>query len=349
MPHDAVRRGTLVIRADADPSIGIGHVGRTLALSAAWREGGGQVRYLASSPLSDSAKSWIASAGFDVEVIDAERYSNEDARQTAARAAGAIVVMDVFGSPLSYRSALRRQVERLAIIDDTGGPGPWTADVLVNQNYGASPALYPDHDPGAALLLGPRYALLRPEFARRRAIERRGEGRIHRVAVSLGGTDPKDVASLVLSAIEALPASGSRTILVAGAANPRAEFLKTRAAASDSPVHVIRSPSSMARLLGWADLAILAGGVTVWEALSLGVPVLGIAVADNQVPAAEALARNGLWHYLGRAERIEPTQIAEAIRGLLDDAGERRRLSEAGRVLVDGRGAERVAEALARL
>ncbi len=344
-----MRRGSLVIRADADPTIGIGHIGRTLALSAAWRQGGGTVRYVASAPLSAGARAWIASAGLEVEVIDAERYSDEDARQTAAHAAGAIVVMDVFGTPLTYRTALRRRVGRLAIIDDTGGPGPWSADIIVNQNHGASAALYPDRAPNAALLLGPRFALLRPEFARRRTIERRSEGRVHRIAVSLGGTDPKDAASLVLSAFESLPASGWRAILVAGAANPRAASLKSRAAVLGRPVHVIRSPSSMARLLAWADLAILAGGVTVWEALSLGVPVLGIAVADNQVPAAEALSRDGLWHYLGRAERIGPTQVSEAVRRLLDDAGERRRLSDAGRALVDGKGAERVAEALARL
>jgi len=344
-----VRRGALVIRADADPAIGIGHVGRTLALSAAWRAGGGQVRYVASGPLSASARSWIASAGIEVETIDAERYSDEDARRTAASAADATVVMDVFGTPLAYRSALRRQVERLAIIDDTGGPGPWVADVVVNQNYGASTALYPDHDPATALLLGPHFALLRPEFARRRAEGRPGDGRVHRIVVSLGGTDPKDVASLVLAALGSLSASGWRAIVAAGAANPRAASLKTRAAALGRPVHVIRSPSSMARLLAWADLAILAGGVTVWEALALGVPVIGIAVADNQVPAAEALSRDGLWHYLGRVEEIGAARVFEAIERLRADPGERLRLSTAGRALVDGKGAERVADALARL
>ena len=344
-----MRLGALVIRADADPTIGIGHVGRTLALSAAWRQGGGTVRYVTTAPLSAGARSWIASAGIEFEVIEAERYSDEDARQTAARATGATVVMDVFGTPRAYRTALRSQVERLVIIDDTGGPGPWSADVIVNQNHGASAALYPQHDEGSALLLGPRFALLRPEFARRRALRHRAEGRVHRIAVSLGGTDPKDAASLVLSAFAALPESGWRAILVAGAGNPRAAALKARTAALGRPVHVIRSPSSMARLLAWADLAILAGGVTVWEALSLGVPVIGIAVADNQVPAAEALSRDGLWHFLGQVEEIGAAQVSDAIERLRADSGERRRLSAAGQALVDGRGAERVADVLARL
>jgi UDP-2,4-diacetamido-2,4,6-trideoxy-beta-L-altropyranose hydrolase len=344
-----VKRGLIVIRADADAGIGIGHIGRTLALTAAWRQGGGQVRYVATAPLAASAEAWIASAGIGLHIIDAKRYSDEDARQTAALAAGATVVMDAFGTPLAYRSALRAQVARLAIIDDVGGSGPWAADIIVNQNYGASATLYPDRDPNAALLFGPRFALLRPEFARWRTIGRRRNDAARRIAVSLGGTDPKDVTSLVLSALETLPASGWRAIVVAGAANPRTEALKIRAAASARHIHVRRSPSSMARLLAWADVAILAGGVTVWEALSLGVPVIGIAVAANQVPAAEALAQDGLWHYLGQVEEIGPERISDALGRLLADDAERRRLADAGSATVDGQGAARVAEALARL
>ncbi len=344
-----MRRGSIVIRADADPSIGIGHIGRTLALAAAWRQDGGQVRYVATAPLAASAESWITAAGIGLNIVDAERYSADDAARTAAYAAGSPVILDVFGTPLAYRSALRSQVARLAIIDDTGGPGPWSADVIINQNYGALAALYPDHDDDATLLFGPRYALLRPEFDRWRTIGRRSNDEVRRIAVSLGGTDPKDVSSLVLSALETLPTSDWQAIVVAGAANPRADALKARAAAADKPIRVMQSPGSMARLLAWADLAILAGGVTVWEALSLGVPIIGIAVADNQIRAAEMLHRDRLWHYLGRVEEIDSGRIAEATVRLLADAGERRRLSEAGCGTVDGKGASRVAEALARI
>jgi len=344
-----VRRGSIVIRADADADIGIGHVGRTLALAAAWQKGGGEVRYVTTAPLAASAEAWITSAGIGIEVLGVERYSEGDARKTSASAAGAAVVLDIFGTPLTYRSALRRQVARLAIIDDTGGPGAWPADIIINQNYGATAALYPGHDPEATLLLGPRFALLRPEFGRWRTVGRRSENDVRRIAVSLGGTDPKDVTSLALSALEMLPASGWQAIVVAGAANPRAEALKARAAATGRAIHVMRRPGSMARLLAWADLAVLAGGVTVWEALCLGVPAIGIAVADNQVPAAEALARDRLWHYQGRVEEVGAERIARTITELLADTDERRRLTEAGGATVDGHGAERVAEALAHL
>lgn len=342
-------RGNILVRVDADVAIGIGHVGRTLALADAWRRRGGDVRFVAAAPLAPGAENWIASAGIVVDVLPVERYSSDDALETARIAAGMPVVMDVYETPPSYRTALHRQVARLAIIDDVGGPGPWSADFIVNQNYGASAALYSGRDPKADLLLGSRFALLRPEFGRWRTIGRRRDGDAHRIAVSLGGTDPKGASSRVLTALTSLPASGWQALLVAGTANPRAEALKAQAAASGRPIRVVQRPSSMARLLAWADLAILAGGHTVSEALCLGVPALGITVADNQLPGAEALARDRLWNYLGRIEDLSEARIAEAVIALLDDADDRRRLSEAGRATVDGEGAARVAEALARL
>lgn len=320
-----------------------------MALASAWRREGGEVRYVAAAPLAAQAETWIRSAGIALDVIEAPRYSEADAEITARIAAGAPVVLDAFGTPLGYRSALRGHCRRLAIIDDTGGTGPWSADIIINQNYGAEPGFYPGRDPAATLLLGPRHALLRPEFARWRDRVQRRDGATLRIATSFGGADPKDTTSVALAALASLPTSGRRALLVAGAANPRAAMLKARAGASGWPMRVLRRPSSMARVFAWADLAVLAGGASIWEALCLGVPAIGIAIADNQVPAAEALGRDGLWHYLGRAEELTATKIADALARLLADPDERRRLSEAGRAAVDGRGADRVAEALARL
>lgn len=343
-----MRRGRIVIRTDADPAIGIGHVGRTLALAEAWRQLGGKVHYVASAPLAPSADAWIRTAGIPLDVLDTARYSDADAAATAAIAGHAPVVLDAFGTPHAYRTVLRDLVPRLAIIDDMGGGGPWSADIILNQNYGASPSYYPGQDPGTGLLLGPRYALLRPEFLRWRARPRRRDGQARRIAVSLGGTDPANITSLVLDALDHKAAAGWKALVVAGAANPRAAELKARAK-TGSKIHVIRRPSSMARLLVWADVAILAGGVTVWEALALGVPSVGIAVAENQVQAAEALDRDGLWRYLGQASAVDIHRIGEAVKNLLADTGARRRLSETGQALVDGQGAARFADALARL
>jgi UDP-2,4-diacetamido-2,4,6-trideoxy-beta-L-altropyranose hydrolase len=342
-----VKNRRIVIRADADQTIGIGHVGRTLALADAWRRGGGEVQYVTTRPLASQAETWIRSSGHALHMFDVVRYSDEDAARTVAAAEGAPLVLDAYGTPLDYRSALRR-ARRLAIIDDLGGPGPWHADLIVNVNHGATTALYPEREPATSLLLGPGYALLRPEFQRWRERRRSRDGG-ERIAVSFGGADPADTSSRALAALTTLPGSDWRAVLAAGSANPLADELRRRARASGRPIHVLRRPSSMARLLAWADIALLAGGSTVWEAFCLGVPVIGIAVAGNQAPAAETLGSGRRWHYLGRTEEVGEPAMRDAIMRLRSDPGERRRLSEAGRALVDGKGAERLAEALRRL
>jgi spore coat polysaccharide biosynthesis predicted glycosyltransferase SpsG len=318
-----------------------------MALADAWRRGGGDVHYVITLPLADQARAWIEAAGHRLEILDIARYTEEDAVRTVEIAGAAPMVLDAYAKPLPYRAALRR-ARRLVVIDDLGGAGPWQADLIANVNLGATAELYPGREAGAELLLGPRYALLRPEFARWREVRSRRDGGA-RIAVSFGGADPADVTSRALAALATVPGRDWRALVAAGPANPRAEALKRKARGSDGRIHVLRRPSSMARLFAWADLAVLSGGSTVWEAFCVGVPVIGIAAAGDQVPAAEALGRDGCWHYLGPAEGATEAAISEAVSRLLADAGERRRLSEAGRALVDGRGAERLAEALTRL
>lgn len=345
MPVGQVTGPPLVIRADADERIGLGHIGRTIALAEAWRARGGQVRYVATPSLAEAAAGWIARAGAELNVLSVGRYSREDAERTVALAGSAPVVFDGFEPPADYRSMLRAGVRRLTFIDDVGGAGPWVSDVLVNQNYGAGPGLYPTLPAGTATLFGPSFALVRNEFARWRDRRPRPGRRARRLAFSFGGADPKDVATTALAAVDRLNIDDLRVILATGPANPRAGALAgLRRRAS---VTVLRQPRSMARLLAWADVAVVAGGSTVWEAACLGVPMLGIVVAENQRPGAEALARDGLWRYLGAAEDISPAILARALEGMIADPAELRRLSEAGRSLVDGRGPERIAAAVA--
>ena len=103
--------------------------------------------------------------------------------------------------------------------------------------------------------------------------------------------------------------------------------------------------------LASATVAVLAGGVTLYEACALGVPAVGVSIVRAQRKAVAGLARQGAVIDGGRARSTTATavRIARLVVGLLDDATRRKRLSRAGRQIVDGRGATRVAAALRAL
>jgi RimJ/RimL family protein N-acetyltransferase len=96
-------------------------------------------------------------------------------------------------------------------------------------------------------------------------------------------------------------------------------------------------------MMSEANLALGAGGVMLWERLCLGVPSLVIAVAENQRPQIEAMVAAGAIRFVGDHAEVTPGTIVQAVTALAADAPARRALAAAGRRLVDGRGALRLA------
>ena len=222
----------------------------------------------------------------------------------------------------------------LVVVDDLGDRAI-SADVVLNQNVTAD-RVVTRTDATAVYLLGPRYALLRPEFARAReqALAPLPDGEPRNVLVVMGGTDPTGSARVVGAAC--LEAFSDADVLVVtpegwGARSPR--------------LRTVPRIGQMATALVDCDLVVTAAGSTLWEAFCLGRPVAALRVADNQTDVYTQLVGDGIVLGLGSV----PASIGEVALSLaagLSDPGTLRRLGRAGGRLVDGRGTERVAEAI---
>src|SRR5207248_10923854 len=103
-----------------------------------------------------------------------------------------------------------------------------------------------------------------------------------------------------------------------------------------------RCKSSIRKLYQLAALAVTAGGMTRNVCLATGTPAVGLCCADNQRLNIEALSRAGL------VVSAEPS-LRGAVRRVAADRELRWRMAAEGRRHVDGRGAERVAEAIAQV
>jgi spore coat polysaccharide biosynthesis predicted glycosyltransferase SpsG len=106
-----------------------------------------------------------------------------------------------------------------------------------------------------------------------------------------------------------------------------------------------------------ATVAILAGGVTLYEACAIGVPAIAVALSRHQHLTVRGIARAGAaieaggayGRYVVAGFSRPAAKIARLTERLLDDAAARRRIRAAGRRLVDGNGAFRVADRIRRL
>ncbi|MGO4480016.1 hypothetical protein AB4Z32_27715, partial [Massilia sp. 2TAF26] len=94
-------------------------------------------------------------------------------------------------------------------------------------------------------------------------------------------------------------------------------------------------------------LFIGAGGGTSWERAAMGLPTICIAVSNNQQANGEVMATSGAHVFLGNREHVSVEQLRQAIGFVVGNQGFRQSMAERSRQLVDGRGAQRVAAALA--
>jgi UDP-2,4-diacetamido-2,4,6-trideoxy-beta-L-altropyranose hydrolase len=251
------------------------------------------------------------------------------------------MIVDHYGLDHHWQTAARRWAPRIAAVDDLA-TRRYSVDLLLNQNLsGLSDNYTPLLPEGCRTLLGPRYAMLREEFDCP-AIDIKPEAR--RVLVNFGGFDAAmqtHHAMLALADFTELEVD-----FVAGVDNPA--WAQMQALAQTRPNwHLHSFVSDFHQRMTEADLFIGAGGGTSWERAALGLPTICIAVSNNQQVNGEVMAAAGAHVFMGAREQVSVTKLRDAIGFVAGNFYLRQSLAERSRQMVDGRGALRVAAALA--
>lgn len=336
----------LLFRTDASVAMGTGHVMRCLALAQAWRDAGGRAVF-AMAETTSAIQARLTAESCEVLSLACAAGTQDESRRTIAlareRQAGWIVV-DGYQFGADYQRALKDAGLEILFLDDYGHAQHYFADMVLNQNVSASESLYQQKEPQTRLLLGPRYALLRREFAawagRKRDVSPVG----NRVLVMMGGSDAENLTARAIEAL-ALAHLDLETTVVVGGSNPRWATLQDAAARSQQKITVRRDVANIAELMGGADVAVSAAGSTCWELCLMGLPALLIDVADNQNALATELDRKGCAIHLGD-RTVSAKTIAAGLQRLYNDYGLRLSLSRRSRELVDGNGSRRVVSLL---
>jgi spore coat polysaccharide biosynthesis predicted glycosyltransferase SpsG len=319
-----MKLGTLLIRADADVSIGTGHVMRCLSLAQAWQDAGGRATF-AMACTTPAVTERLQDEHIGLVRIDAVAGGEGDLEQAIgfARAEDASwIVTDGYRFGAHYQGALRKAGVRVLALDDNGGTC-FEANFVLNQNFHAHEDLYPDRSANTRLLLGTEYALLRREFIPLRGYRRQIPAVARHLVVMMGGSDPNNMTSRVLDAVDRVDVPGLRVLVVV--------------------CRLVTNATNMPELIAQADLAVSAAGTICWEFCQLGLPTILLPIAENQIAAARALHAAGV---AVLASEAGPAAMAQLITRLISSQAERISLSRKARTLVDGRGAERTLSAL---
>jgi spore coat polysaccharide biosynthesis predicted glycosyltransferase SpsG len=105
----------------------------------------------------------------------------------------------------------------------------------------------------------------------------------------------------------------------------------------------------MSKLMQQCDVAITAGGSTMYELCAVGVPSICFSFAENQKLMVKNFFEKGLALYAGDYHELEDglfSEIIHSLNYLINNTDTRRVLSNSMRQLVDGNGADRIADYL---
>ncbi|HWW55891.1 MAG TPA: UDP-2,4-diacetamido-2,4,6-trideoxy-beta-L-altropyranose hydrolase [Sphingopyxis sp.] len=348
----------IIVRADASPGIGIGHVRRCLTLARALREYGANVRFaihdwgadltpllgefangalLLPSPCpaqNANPASWLPHGqAYDVQelqtALDGDRPD--------------WIIVDHYALDAEWHDLARRELGcRILAIDDLADR-PLRADLVVDPNWDRDHrAKYRDIIGDAELLGGPRYALIDPRYAIGGPREQSDD--VASIGIFMGGTDPAHATIPVLQALRATGFSGEIGI-VTSSLNPDIALIRA-AANSDGHTVVDVDLPDLTEFFRRHDLFILAAGGTTWERMASAAPAIAVVTAENQRDIAIQLAEEGLQWGI---EAGDWAALETMLPAILADAAGRLEQARRGVELVDARGADRVAAALLTL
>jgi UDP-2,4-diacetamido-2,4,6-trideoxy-beta-L-altropyranose hydrolase len=341
----AARRIQVAIRVDASSAIGLGHAMRCLSLVDALRRARHAVTVL-SAEMPQAILDRYLALGASVTMLSEPPGSSQDAlatRRFLCQGAVDWLIIDGYRFGTAWQSAVRVPRVQLLMLDDEAIQPAWNVDVILNPNLGADVSVYAERAPGAQYLCGAPYALVRREFLARRAWTRRIEGPAQRLLITLGGADPDNITATMVEAVRDIAGLDVRVII--GAANPHRDAL-TRLLEQGAPHQgtweLLVQVDDMPAQMRWADLAVSAGGTTLWELAMLQLPALVVQLAENQRPGLTAYTATGAARSLGTAETLDVRLVAGQVHALCADVSARRSMARAAARLVDGGGSERV-------
>lgn len=348
-----------VFRTDASLTIGTGHVMRCLALADALKIKGGDSRFVCRAH-PGSLEALIRQRGYAVDLLPispqgASSFDSADgpvhadwlgadwridAEQTAACLTAPVdyLIVDHYAIDSRWEGALRKYCRRIMVIDDLADRAH-DCDVLLDQNFLPNADRYASLMPPSAIaLIGPRYALLRDEFA---LTAERPETRSRpRLLIMFGGADRSRQTERVLRLLAEM-AWQDPVDVVAGPLYPDMYALREMMATlPDATLHV--APTHIAALMRRADFSVGASGVTSLERCACGLPSITVAQAWNQEAIGTALAEAGAHWYLGREIEATDTDWQDALRMLARQSVIRHHMSVTATAICDGRGVRRV-------
>ncbi|MGG3888379.1 UDP-2,4-diacetamido-2,4,6-trideoxy-beta-L-altropyranose hydrolase [Metabacillus fastidiosus] len=333
---------TLVIRADASSLIGTGHIMRTLALAQLFKKSV-KVQYVCAE-ITNELLNLLIKEQIEVKLLNEKLGTKEELLATINYIKllnTQWIIIDGYEFDESYISGLKDTGLKVLLIDDFGQLNYYAADIVLNRGVYAREDMYLNREPYTELLLGPKFTVLREEFLRWKGVPKKIKKVPRNLLVTMGGADPNNITLKIINMFDRVLLDHYTIKVVLGAANTHANVIKERVKRINIDVELIEIANEMPTLMNWADIAITAGGTTLFEMAFMGLPSAVIQIAENQRSAKVLAEKYNTCIFIGEDRKILDTDIKKVI-SILQDPKMRYAMSVNGQRLIDGDGNKRI-------
>ncbi|KIL49941.1 pseudaminic acid biosynthesis protein PseG [Jeotgalibacillus soli] len=267
----------------------------------------------------------VENAGFQTYLLSAE----EDGKHLLEDGSYNLCMIDHYIIDYKWEETIRPLVKKIVVIDDLANR-MHDCDMLIDQNVVPDfktryDALVPAH---CEKLLGPSYLIMRKEFIKERINLRSRTGKMHRLLVFMGGTDPTGETMKVLNALSQGRTSFEHVDVVVGSGNLDKKTIQR--ICEEEGVFYHCQIDYLAALMVLADFSIGAGGSTTWERCYVGLPSSSTIVAENQLESTEMAASLGAIWNLGWHEQVTEQTYERLLISLKDRQDELKKMSISG-------------------
>jgi len=344
----------IVFRVDASFQIGVGHVMRCLAIAKIFQNQGSDIHFICRNHQGNLIDK-IIKEGFNVFILElsSEFKSNKnwlgDSQSKDSYECSKVfkkirpdwLIIDHYCIDQEWQIVAREYCKKILVIDDLADR-VHECDVLLDQTFGCQDFEYSHLIPDECkLLLGSKYAILRPEFLELRSLSlnRRKSFDLKKILISMGGADPMNSTCQVLDELSKidLPNTTEVTIIL-GASSTHLDTVKAKANRLIYNTTVKTNIDNMAETMANSDLGIGACGTSTWERCCLGLPSIQIVTAENQKKIAKNLESQDIVKIVNSFDELVPS-----INYMINNLS---KYSNKSKSIIDGKGLMRLVEIL---
>ncbi|WP_412972738.1 UDP-2,4-diacetamido-2,4,6-trideoxy-beta-L-altropyranose hydrolase [Glaciecola sp. MF2-115] len=331
----------LFIRAEGNPSIGLGHIMRCYAFAETCQAFDIPVTFLCSLESSEFLKSrhGFTSAVINLDSSHCDSHASNDDKQSEHDAntlldsvpelakTDSVLLLDGYQFDYVYQSTLKNLGVKFAYFDDINAfyqhdqnnVLQHQADIIINGAESAHSLHYEKNAQQSSLCIGNDYLLLRREF---HYLSPTPLSQRHTLLINFGGADVNNYSTQLLLALDKA-GFASPVRVVSGAAFKHLDSLEhclqNDLKASTMPVQHIHDAQEMASLMQHSRLAVCAAGGTQFELLACATPSILVVVAENQLPATQHAASQGWCDICEWQDQVDIDALVKQILALWQD------------------------------